>query len=42
MDRFAVGRYEIEKELVKGGMGFIYFAKAPHRRQIVIKVLVYV
>lgn len=37
-----IGRYEIESELTRGGMGVIILAKDPYiQRQVVVKVLMY-
>lgn len=37
-----IGRYEVEAELMQGGMGVIFLAKDPYiQRQVVVKVLMY-
>jgi serine/threonine protein kinase len=42
MDFTQIGRYEVEKELARGGMGIIYLARDPYiQRQVVIKLLMY-
>src|SRR5512145_112506 len=42
MDITQIGRYEVEKELARGGMGVIYLARDPYiQRQVVVKLLMY-
>ena len=37
-----IGRYEVEKELMQGGMGVIFLARDPYiQRHVVVKVLMY-